>query len=225
MRRLLPLIVVFSLLLLTFVAFVPLAGAAGGLSCWTSNFIYSNNTASPGTVTLTLNDIPAQHNYTTTVTLQPGVTQTVSIYGFLTTGSGASSSANSSTLTFTGFGSFQVVDDSFCLPPVQEPAHFDDGRINAYDIGAPVTAYCADGGISVYDINDDNQGIRAFSVSLDDVHAALSQATSSGHNVLIGQGLGESLYALSSNQLSLVGPDLHEPSKQYQFITDGTRCG
>ena len=37
--------------------------------------------------------------------------------------------------------------------------------------------------------------------------------------------MGDSLYALSSNQLTLTGPDIKEPAKTYEFLTTPDICG
>ena len=48
--------------------------------------------------------------------------------------------------------SFPTVPWSNCL---SNPGHIDDGRINAYDLAAPLAAYCtADHGMEVWDIDD-----------------------------------------------------------------------
>ena len=181
---------------------------------------WQNNTAAPGVVTMSLSDNPTVHSYTITTVLQPGETRTMTVYGYVNTGGSISSSGQGGTVSFVGFGLFGQVDESNCEPP-----SYGDGRINALDVAAPLAAYCANGGITVWDIDANSQGTLAFSASLDAIHAALIQAQSSGQNVMIGQGLGDSLYALASNQLELTGPDLKEPGKLYSFITTGDRCG
>ncbi len=222
MRRIVVLFVSLSLLLSSFVVFAPTqAKAAAGLDCWITTFIYRNDSAVPIKVDLTLQDIPTVHQYSATRTLEPGETKDTTLYGFLTTGGGASASAiGDPGLTFVGFGAFGVVDDSNCLP-----SSIPDGRLNLYDIAAPLAAYCSNGGVSVWDIGADSQGTLAFSASLDAIHNALAQAQSSGQNVMIGQGLGNSLYALASNQLQFEGPDIKYPTETYQFIAPGDVCG
>ncbi|MBI1284980.1 MAG: hypothetical protein GC183_11650 [Thiobacillus sp.] len=104
------------------------------------------------------------------------------------------------------------------------PGHIDDGRINTNDLGAPLAAYCDGGGMKVWDIDASGQGTLAFSVTLADILKALTDAVASGQNVLVGQGMDDSLYALSSNQLVLIGPDINTPSKNYEFLTTPNVC-
>lgn len=103
----------------------------------------------------------------------------------------------------------------------------DDGRINAYDIGAPVAGYCnVEDGVNLWDINSDGSGEPDFSVSGADMRAALEVAVNSGVNQLIAQSpRGNSLWALSSNEYQFMGPDLNEPGKTYVYIFSPDRCG
>ncbi len=102
-----------------------------------------------------------------------------------------------------------------------------DGRINDGEdqLGAPLAAYCADGGITVWDIAEDGQGTLGFTAALENIHSGLEAAASTGENLLIGEGLGNSLYALPSGQLQFRGPDVREPGKTYDYLTDGAVCG
>ncbi|HVU14022.1 MAG TPA: hypothetical protein VHD90_22240 [Phototrophicaceae bacterium] len=199
--------------------------AADGKYCVELTLPWQNSTGSSGTATVTFHDkIPTDATYSGTITVPPGETRTLEIHGFFsTTTSPFDVTPYSATLTYNiGDIALKLVDNSVCAgsTPI-----INDGRINAYDLGAPLAAYCADGGIALYDIDDAGHGSFAFSASLDQIHTALEQAISSGQNVLIGQGLGDSLYALPSNQLTLVGPDVKEPSKTYTFIAVPDVCG
>ncbi len=228
MRRILAVLALMSLLA-SYLAFTALPASAADQVCWTSQFIYRNDTAMPGDVTIDLHDNPQTAYYSETVTLQPGVQMTVAIYGlFPSTSGGFSSSANSSSMTFVGFGDFGEVPLSNCITetPSSPIGSINDGRINAYDLGAPLAAYCtADHGMEVWDIDAAGDGTLAFTVTQDQIVSGLNDASTSGQNTLVGQGLGDSLYATSAGQLILMGPDLREPGKVYQFATTGERCG
>lgn len=114
MRRSIPLCVWLGLFCSIFVLFAPRASAQNGVVCWAVSYEYRNETAAPGSVTLTLEDVPLVFSYTATETLQPGEDRFVSIHGYVTAGTGVSSQATSPTLTFVGFGDFGEVPDSVC---------------------------------------------------------------------------------------------------------------
>jgi hypothetical protein len=102
-----------------------------------------------------------------------------------------------------------------------------DGRINdgPNELGAPLAAYCADGGIEVWEIDENAEGILGFTASASEIDAALSDAASSGVPTLVETGLGNSLYASPDGQLAVMGPDFRDGSKVYRFDFPGTRCG
>lgn len=102
---------------------------------------------------------------------------------------------------------------------------FTDGRLNNCDLGASLAPYCVDGGIAIYDIAPDATGILAFSVSAAAIDAALSDAASSGLYILVGEGLGDSLYALPDGRLQAMGPEVIDTSKTYTFTFQGDACG
>lgn len=94
-----------------------------------------------------------------------------------------------------------------------------DGRLNAFDHGAPVALYCADGVYNLWDIGTDGQGTWVGSVSVEDVEAGLAAAKDSGANVEIASLGDNSLWALApGDKLQLMGTDLREAGKQYVFI-------
>ncbi len=225
MRRLVVGLTIVSLLASYFMFFTLPANAAAHQVCWISEFTFRNDTASSDSASLSLSNSPLTHTYTASAILQPSETQTVSVHGFFPVNSlGFNSSATSATLTLVGFGNFGAVDDSVCAFIVVDAfGHIDDGRINAYDLAAPLAAYCQSGGIAVWDIDADGQGTLAFTSSADDISAALDDALSTQESQLIGEGLGDSLSALSSNQLALLGT---EPAsgKPYQFIASADVC-
>lgn len=228
MRRILAVLALMSLLA-SYLAFTALPASAADQVCWTSQFIYRNDTAMPGDVTVTLRDSPLTASYSETFTLQPGEQKTAAVYGlFSSTAGGFSSTAQSLSLTFVGFGDFGEVPLSNCITetPSSPIGSINDGRINAYDLGAPLAAYCtADHGMEVWDIDAAGNGALAFTVTQDQIVSGLNDASASGQNTLVGQGLGDSLYATIEGQLILFGPDLREPGKVYQFATTGARCG
>jgi len=226
MRRLVAVLTLISLLVSSLVFFaLPVSADANTEQCWISEFSYRNDTSSPATVDLTLHDSsPQTALYQTTDTLQPGETKTVSIHGlFPLSSSSFSSSATSATLTFLGFGNFGRVDFSVCA----SFGRIGDGRINdgGDQLGAPLAAYCAsDGGIAVWDISDVGEGTLGFTATGADISAALANAAQSGQNVLVGEGLGNSLYALANGNLMLTGPDVKEAGKIYQFFAGADVC-
>ena len=102
-----------------------------------------------------------------------------------------------------------------------------DGRINdgPNELGAPLAAYCAGGGIEVWEIDENAQGILGFTVFASEIDAALEDAASSGVPTLLGSGLGNSLYASPDGELAVMGPDFRDASKTYRFDFPGNRCG
>ncbi len=224
MRRVFALLMLVCLLVtsLMFLA-LPVSASASDQQCWQSAFSYRNDTGVSGTVNLDLHDsAPQTAYYSASFTLAPGESRTVSIVGlFPLSAVNFSSSANSATLTFTGFGNFSRVDYSLC---VNVFGKINDGRINALDLAAPLAAYCQSGGIAVWDIDSEGQGTLAFTATADQISAGLSTAASSGQNQLVAEGMGDSLYALMSNQIALFGPDVKESGKTYQFIAPADVC-
>lgn len=100
-----------------------------------------------------------------------------------------------------------------------------DGRVNGTDLAAPLAAYCTGSGLAIWDIDGGGAGTFAFAVTAEQIEAALGDAETSGQNVLVAEGLGNSLYALSSSELVLVGPEVKEPGKLYQRILAADVCG
>ncbi len=102
-----------------------------------------------------------------------------------------------------------------------------DGRINdgPNELAAPLAAYCtADSGIAMWDIDSEGHGTLVFTASAADIAAGLSQAVASGARVQIAKGGGDSIWALPSNEIALVGPDLRESGKTYVYVAPGDRC-
>ncbi len=222
MRRVFAMLMLVCLLVTSLMFLVlPVSASPSDQQCWQSAAIYRNDTGSPGTANLSLHDFsPQTASYSDSFTLAPGETRTVSIFGlFPLSANNFSSTTSSLTLTFLGFGNFSRVDYNLC---VSQPGKINDGRINAFDLAAPLAAYCANGGIAVWDIDDQGQGTLAFTATAEQISAGLSTAASSGQNQLVAEGLGDSLYALMSNQIALFGPDVKESGKTYQFLAPGT---
>jgi hypothetical protein len=100
------------------------------------------------------------------------------------------------------------------------PGKIADGRMNAYDEGAPDALYCTvGGGISDWRIDRSGQGAFTFDVTAAAIQAAFDKAASTGVNQLIGSGgAGETIYALSEGHtMAFFAPDLREPDKTYQY--------
>ncbi len=222
MRRLMTALVIFSLVVSYFaVLSSTTVSAAADQICWVFDVDVTNNLSSPATATIFFYDLTTFQVYTTTrsLTLNPGQTGTLRLAAFVPAGRPIGPGGGPGGLSFSGF-KFQSSPSSQC-----DFGHIDDGRINAYDLAAPLAAYCTpDHGIAVWHIDDSGHGTLAFTSSAADISAALSKAIASGQNVLVGQGMGDSLYALSSNQLTLTGPDVKESGKTYDFITTPDRC-
>lgn len=126
------------------------------------------------------------------------------------------------------FGYFEAANPLYQLPLSDcVGSRIGDGRINdgPDELGAPLAAYCADGSIEVWEIDTEAQGTLGFTASGADIDAGLSSAAASGLPTLIDSGLGNSLYASPEGELVVLGPDLRDASKTYQFAFSGTRCG
>jgi hypothetical protein len=125
-------------------------------------------------------------------------------------------------------GEFFASDPQWRLPDSDcDGRGIGDGRVNdgPRELGAPLAAYCADGGIAVWDIDTESHGTLGFTATGAEVDAGLSSAASSGLPTLIGSGLGNSLYAIPEGDLVMLGPDLRESGKEYRFSFAGNRCG
>jgi hypothetical protein len=103
----------------------------------------------------------------------------------------------------------------------------DDGRINAYDIGAWVALYCNTlDGVNLWAIDLDGNGQADVSTDGATMRAALQQAVDGGSNVQVATGpRGTSLWALASNQYQAMGPDPRNPGQQYVYIFAPGTCG
>ena len=103
-----------------------------------------------------------------------------------------------------------------------------DGRINAYDLGAPEALYCTvEHGVSVWELSLEGQGTFSFAISREQIVAAFEQAVASGQNQMFAEdGWGNQFYALSDGHtLTFISPELREASKQYVFTFEKDRCG
>jgi hypothetical protein len=101
----------------------------------------------------------------------------------------------------------------------------EDGRLNGGVENNARTAavYCSeyeDGGVIVYGIDENAEGYLLFSVSSEDAHAALQEAHDTNEHVMIIEEDGQSLWALTSNELQV-----HDADGQYDFIFNPTICG
>jgi hypothetical protein len=100
-----------------------------------------------------------------------------------------------------------------------------DGRLNGgiEDNGRTAAVYCSyyeDGGVIVYGIDENAEGYLLFSVSSEDAHAALQEAHDTNEHVMIAEEDGQSLWALTSNELQI-----HDADGLYDFIFAPTVCG
>jgi hypothetical protein len=104
----------------------------------------------------------------------------------------------------------------------------EDGRINAYDLGAPEALYCTvENGISVWELDLEGNGTFSFAVNKAQIDAAFAAAVASGVNTLIGSdSFGNELYALSDGTtITFVSPELRESGKTYMTSFERTLCG
>lgn len=102
-----------------------------------------------------------------------------------------------------------------------------DGRINAYDLGAPNALYCTvENGVSVWEIDLEGSGTFSFAVSAEQIASAFEQAAATQTNTVIGSdALGNTLYALSDGHtIAFFAPDLREAGKMYQFTFERETC-
>jgi hypothetical protein len=108
-----------------------------------------------------------------------------------------------------------------CYPRIE------DGRTNAYDIGAWVALYCNTlDGVNLWAIDLEGKGQVDISVDGATMKAALQQAVEGGSDVLVAAGpRGTTLWALAWNQYRAVRPDQREPDKNYEYTFEPGTCG
>jgi len=222
MRRLVVVLTLISVLVSYFAILTPKAALAEDQVCYVFDIVLINNDTVPHTGTIFFGDAATGNPLTNTIslTLNPGETGTLRFAAFVPAGLSIFPGGGPSGLDFVTALSFGPADGSAC-----DAGRINDGRINAYDVGAPLAAYCtSDGGIAVWDISDVGEGTLGFTATGADISAALANAAQSGQNVLVGEGLGNSLYALANGNLMLTGPDVKEAGKIYQFFAGGDVC-
>jgi hypothetical protein len=139
-------------------------------------------------------------------------------------------SADAGTITYLGqtytWAEFEhLAQGGFIAPCIGK---INDGRINAYDLGAPEALYCTvENGVSVWELDLEGNGTFSFAVSKAQIEAAFATAVGSGVNTLIGSdSFGNELYALSDGTtITFVSPELREAGKQYLFSFERDTCG
>ncbi len=224
MRRIIAITTVLALLFSYFVVLSPRPALAEDQVCYMFDVDLSNDTGSPSTATIFFYDVVTSQPLTSTnsLTLNPGESGRLRLAAFIPAGVTVELGGGPGGLTIGTVRSFGgPADASECSSGVPM---INDGRINALDLAAPLAAYCSSGGIAVWDIDSEGQGTLAFTATADQISAGLSAAASSGQNQLVAEGMGDSLYALSSNEIALVGPDVKESGKTYQFIAPADVC-
>jgi hypothetical protein len=140
-------------------------------------------------------------------------------------------SINLSGDTFTFDGNSYTIEDfeigengitrRTCVPRIE------DGRTNAYDIGAWIALYCNTlDGVNLWAIDLEGNGQVDISVDGATMRTALQQAVDTSSDVLVASGpRGTTLWALSWNQYRAVRPDQREPGKNYEYTFAPGTCG
>ncbi len=220
-RRIVLASTVLALVLASFAFLCIPAVSAEDEVCWVLEVQFYNDLGYTATTSVDIITISPFHVYATTaLTLAPGETGTARATALIPASTTGVVLSGTMVFAYLGGGLHQA-DISACSSGVAEIA---DGRVNGRDLAAPLAAYCENGGIAIWDIDAEGQGTHAFDVSAADISAALEQAVGSQQNVMIAEGMGNSLYALMSNELSLIGT---EPGtgKPYQHILLPGVCG
>jgi hypothetical protein len=221
MRRIFSVLVV-AVLFASFAFLSPKAISARGLVCLVFEATLTNGDAVSHSTSFRFVDVDTglDVSRTVSITLQPGETGTLRLAAFVPVGHifPIGSSLDGLTLVShsTGFDPGLACNDG-------SPSGIFDGRLNPSDLAAPVVAYCEGKAVAVYDINASGQGHRVFIATRAEIDAALASAIASGHNVVIKRVYETALYALSSNELTLVGRELRE-GKLYQRVLPPGVC-
>lgn len=224
-RRLWSLLLVFSLLVSMMMAASP--SAAQGACSVTITGTLTNNTGEERTARARVIDTTDNGRivFSADVTLQPNETRSFDITrpvqaGYLIILIRAGMLLEDFNADFTG--------DSEICDAVR--VFIGDGRINDgfNQRRAPLAGYCTRrGGIEVYDIDSQGRGQLAFQVGANAIRLALEVASRTGQNQLIGEGMSDALYALTSGELQFQGPYDYNPAdagKVYNFIMPGDTC-
>lgn len=222
MRRFTVVTIVLSLLFSCFTFFSPQHAFAQEPICYVFSLTVINSDTIPHTLTMRFRDSVTDETFATgSLTLSPGETGTLRLAAFIPAGVSLSTPVSGTGLDLVSY-TLGPADASECAGG--GVAMISDGRVNGTDLAAPAAVYCENGGIAVWDISDEGDGMFGFTVTAEQIEAALASAATSGQNVLVGEGLGNSLYALATNELALVGPDIKEPSKTYMYIMAADVC-
>jgi hypothetical protein len=92
-----------------------------------------------------------------------------------------------------------------------------DGRLNAYDLGAPIAIYCVpDEYVQVIDIHQDGINPLAFRTNFKSINNAVAQAKAEFNFASIDSGEGDYLSAMMDGSLVAYGPTF-DASKIYRF--------
>jgi hypothetical protein len=149
-----------------------------------------------------------------TITLQANTPYDVVILNAWSTG------VSSPGATFTGqiSGPGQICFGAPCstgtvVVPTAAVARFDDGRVNYFDIGAPVAVYCADGGIRIYAFDGNSVGyLLTFTDEIDGAVPA--------ENMLLAEGGGARIYRLNTGEYQ-VNMAANADGNEYVLIWTG----
>jgi hypothetical protein len=216
---------------LAFASVSPAAAGGGGGTvkpiCNLITMTVVNTARTPGIFQVTIVRDPSLIQvYSVNVTLAPGQTKFITVLFYLpanTPGTHASVLNISPGVIITNT-TYIPLPLSRCVGVA-----FTDHRLNggADQQGAPVALYCdGDGSVEVWDIDPGTgQGTLAFLLPAVQLTDGLSRAMLGDGSVKIGEGLGDSLWATPEGRLVVVGPDMREPGKTYQFDFAADTCG
>ena len=111
--------------------------------------------------------------------------------------------------------------------------YFCDGRNEITNSATPLVSFCNSiGGFDIYDVNAigvdgrTTEGILAIRTGYTETVNALELAISTGQHQLIGSDShGNQFWALNSNELQIMGPEVDDINKVYTRIFSPTECG
>ncbi|NWF71267.1 MAG: LysM peptidoglycan-binding domain-containing protein [Chloroflexi bacterium] len=117
------------------------------------------------------------------------------------------------------FGTFADSQSVACAGPFGAVG-LSDGRLNSFDVAAPIAVFCSGTGIEILNIDSRGRTSLGVRASGQQIANGLAQAAAGGVNVQIVASGATSLWALTSNELQAV----FRGSSNYDFIFAPLRC-